>query len=92
MIRHAPERRYKDRTLWREPVLLEAEIDDYRPVDRLVEAGASCRGCGRALTWPLLQLPCGFRRAPVLLHPECAVAMAEGIVRDVVEIEEGEGF
>lgn len=91
-VRRAPERRFRDPLLWRHPLLMMAEVDDYAEVDRHVEAGAPCGGCGRELDWPLVQLPLGSRLSPVLVHPECATALVEGIVRDVEEIEEGEGF
>lgn len=87
MILRAPEQRFRDRLLWQHPVLMEAELDDYAKVDRRVELGAACGACGRPLSYPLVQLPFGGRNAP-LLHPECAVAVAEGLLRDAREIEE----
>ena len=89
MILRAPERRFRERLLWQHLVLMEAELDDYARVDRRIELGASCGACGRPLAYPLVQLPCGGRGAP-LLHPGCAVAMAEGLLRDVEEIQSEE--
>jgi len=60
---------------------------DHAAADRRIELGVSCGACGRPLAYPLVQLPCGGRNAP-LLHPGCAVAVAEGLLRDAREIEE----
>jgi hypothetical protein len=81
VIPRAPERRFRERLLWQHPVLIEAELDDYAKGDRRVELGASCGACGRPLAYPLVQMSCGGRGAP-LLHPGRAVAVAEGLLRD----------
>ncbi len=72
--------------MWRTPLLMEAETDDYVEIDRRVALEAPCSACGRVLTWPPVEPPLGGRRAPVLLHPACASAVAEGIARDLEEI------
>ncbi len=92
MILRAPEHRFQDRLLWQHPVLLEGEMADHAAADRRIELGASCGACGRPLAYPLVQLPCGGRSAP-LLHPECAESLAEAIMRDLEEIDDRkEGF
>ena len=87
MILRAPEHRFRDRLLWQHPVLLEGEMADHSAADRRIELGASCGAGGRPLAYPLVQLPCGGRSAP-LLHPECAVGVAGGLLRDAKEISE----
>jgi hypothetical protein len=89
MIRHAPERRYRERLLWMHPVLMEAELDD-SPRWTVASSSGGLRRVRAAAGLPAGAAALRRPESAPLLHPGCAMAVAEGMLRDAREIEEEE--
>jgi hypothetical protein len=85
-VRHAAETRFRNPLLWRVPVLMEAELDDYAPVDSSSRPGrraARAEGAGVAACATAVRRTAGAGPSA----PECAAAVAESLLRYVKEIE-----
>ena len=55
-IKYGPDEQRTVQVLWRHPAMMRAELRDYLRLDRLVEDGAGCALCGKALRYPLIEV------------------------------------